>query len=231
MEKLEFYFSQSSLRAFQNCPLAFKYRYIDGIKRKRKSDAIEFGNNFHIMAERYFLEIKTGKNIIKDKKLINLFSSLEEKFTINKLYDYYPEYEIRINKENFKLMAKYDLIIDKKNGEIEIWDWKTGNRNLKKEYYENDIQTILYMYVLINTAQLISKEKVDNYKIKIKYWNPRYKEEVLEFVCDEYFYKKAEKRLMGLLGEIKKNDFLRYKKQGNEKCMNCDFKSICKEEE
>lgn len=230
MEKLDFYFSQSALNAFIKCPMIFKYRYIDGIYLKNKSTLMEFGNNFHIMAERYFLGLKSGKKIVKDKRLLNFFSSLEEKFTINNLYSYFPEYEMKININNLKLLAKYDLIIDKKDGILEIWDWKTGEKKLLEKNHENDMQTLIYPYILKRTSEIINSKKIESNNIKIKYWNPGFANEIIEFNYSDEKDKIIDGKLRKLIEKIKKFKFLEYNKIENENCKSCSFKVMCKRE-
>jgi len=60
-----FLFTQQSISTFEKCPLKFKKRYLEGLKWKNviseeAKRRLEMGENFHLMARRYFLGIDTG---------------------------------------------------------------------------------------------------------------------------------------------------------------------------
>ena len=58
-DKKYFYFTQNSLNTFKTCPFKFKKKYIDNIKWQDEENVntaehVEFGNDFHKIAQRYF---------------------------------------------------------------------------------------------------------------------------------------------------------------------------------
>ena len=60
-----FLFTQHSLATFEKCPLKFKKRYLEGLKWESSlsediKKRLEMGNNFHLLAYRYFLGIDPG---------------------------------------------------------------------------------------------------------------------------------------------------------------------------
>ena len=61
-DKKYFYFTQNSLNTFKTCPFRFKKKYIDNVKWQQDesdlvTEKIEFGLDFHKIAERYFKNI------------------------------------------------------------------------------------------------------------------------------------------------------------------------------
>ncbi len=56
--------SHTQLALFQKCPLAWKYRYIDGIKQPPPSAALHVGRRAHeVLADNNVHKIKTGKDL------------------------------------------------------------------------------------------------------------------------------------------------------------------------
>ena len=58
-DKKYFYFTQNSLSTFVNCPYRFKKKYIDNVKWQqdesdKAQEKVDFGLDFHKLAERYF---------------------------------------------------------------------------------------------------------------------------------------------------------------------------------
>ena len=106
-------------------------------------DHIQFGTDFHKIAERYFMVIPVLEDSFKDNiELYDAFCNLREYFPINKEFKYYPEYTIRYSDGIVRIEANIDLIIEK-GDKIEIWDWKTNAKNTGKKY-EDSLQTEIY---------------------------------------------------------------------------------------
>lgn len=233
-----FYYSQNSLNTFSKCPLKFKLKYIDNIAWKNDSEeddeyyeGIRIGLDFHLICERYFSEIPIGNEKCSEE-LIGWTNSLYDLMKIEKQNTYLPEYEIKIIKNHIRLQAKYDLIVIKPDGCIEIWDWKTENRRLVHKDMEKRFQTIVYMYVLKERFEGILEKKIDIDKIKMIYWQPQYPENIIAINYSEDKHRENENIISEVIQNIDKYDFLKdfnknlYVKQ----CKFCEFNYFCNNE-
>ena len=153
-DKKYFYFTQNSLSTFVNCPYRFKKKYIDNVKwQQDESDEaqekVDFGLDFHKLAERYFKGIPVyEESFVDNKELYNAYINLKEEFKIDENNQYYPEYTMRFSDGFMRLEANIDLIIIKKDGTVEIFDWKTNANLSNAKKYVTSLQTAVYMFAL-----------------------------------------------------------------------------------
>ncbi len=233
----QFYFSQSALSVFDKCTLKFRYRYLDGLfwpqdwgGNQKQQQIIEKGKTFHKMAYRYYDRGYISQGDFIDHQLKKWFNNLKEFRPYEKDKDFKPEYELRINKNQIKLLAKYDLLYtDKKNNQIIIYDWKTNQRKLMKNKLLNNYQTLVYLFVLYQAGKFYLP--VDDLKIsqiKIVYWNPRYPQKVVKIKYTNSMYKKAEEKITSLIKKIKDYDYQDFHKTSDRQlCQYCEYRPIC----
>jgi hypothetical protein len=230
-----FYYSQNSLNTFSKCPLKFKMQYIEDISWKNDSPidveyykSMKVGLAFHLICERYFSGTPLG---IEDcsEELIRWTKALESKMPLKEENLYFPEFEIKMMKNHIKLQAKYDLIIVKPQGQIEIWDWKTENRKLNRKDMEKRFQTIVYTYVLKEKCKELLDIDVSPENIKMIFWQPQYEKENIEINYSQMQHDKNEKFIEEIINNINSYDFQKdfnkelYVKQ----CRFCEFNYFC----
>ncbi|MGM0419463.1 MAG: PD-(D/E)XK nuclease family protein [Bacillota bacterium] len=232
-----FYFSQTALKTYLNCPMAFRRRYIDRLiwppdynQNHEKQELIEIGRRFHVLASRYFLGI--GKQEYQqirpeNKKRLN---SLKEYLPIKQGIRYLPEHELRNQENGIRLMAKYDLLyIKPQSGEVIIYDWKTGREMPDYNKFSEDLQTELYLFLFSQAGDKYYPErfKIDN--LKMIYWNPDYPTEEVKVTYSSGDFRQAEQYLTGLVKEILSLDYEEYADRKNEEsCIYCEYRPICK---
>lgn len=152
----ELYFSQSSISIYERCPLKFRRRYLDGLfwpqnwlGNDEQKELIEKGKLFHTFAERYYKKGMFSSEQFIPEELETWLQHLRKFRPYNERYVFYPEYELRISRDDIKLMVKYDLLyIDKSQNKVVIYDWKTNKKALSSKNYKKNYQTIVYLYVL-----------------------------------------------------------------------------------
>jgi len=225
MEK-SFYYSQNSLGVFQRCPKMFEYIYIDGISGKgvdpELKKSIERGTDFHILAERYFNGMK-DYFYIRDEQLLEWMDVLEKRYA--EKVDCKSEFEIRQDKDEIRLMAKYDLLIVE-DDKIKIVDFKTNKNPYNVGVMEESIQTKVYMFLLGENLKniFLGKEIKD---ISMEYFQLNYPENKIYIEYNEKKHEKNKKILKELIGELKKNK-IKFFIKNNETCEKCGFESFCK---
>ncbi|MGM0436966.1 MAG: PD-(D/E)XK nuclease family protein [Bacillota bacterium] len=233
----ELYFSQLSLTVYDNCPLKFRRRYLDGLywpadwsENFSQKEIVEKGKEFHLLAQRYY---DRGEIIEKDyisEELLKWFNKLKKFRPYNNTDKFSPEHELRINTEKIKLVAKYDLLyIDKNNNELIIYDWKTNKKRFIQNKLKDNLQTKVYLYVLAEAGSFYYlKDNFDLNKMSIIYWNPRYPKQTIKISYNKEKFRKDKKFLKNKIKEIKNLDYNDFEKTDNKKaCKFCEYRPIC----
>jgi len=229
-EKKYFYFTQNSMKTFNDCPFKFKKKYIDNIKwevGKDISSNADFGNDFHKIAERYFLGVPIIEEDL-DEELYEAYINLKNAFPKSSENTYLPEYTIRFADNDIRLESNIDLVIVKPNNHIEVWDWKTNSDLEKAKNYNTSMQTQVYLYSIKKIAKDILGIDVDYENISMTYFNPENNLELSKIVyskeLDELYYKNISEL-------IEKIYNYNYQKFDRSKCIKnckfCEFENFC----
>ena len=241
-----FLFTQHSLTTFEKCPLKFKKRYLENLKwvnylgeeiRKR----LEMGNNFHLMAYRYFQGIDPGitEDVEGYEELDSWITSLMRNFKKDERKRYLPEYKLRMSKGILRLEANYDLIIiDGDN--VEIWDWKTRvkdrentkrDENFQRIRLERSLQTVVYLYVLKEGIKLLTQKEIPWENISMYYWQPEPKKMLAEINYSDKMHLDFERQLKDKIQRILEYDYSNFDKTLYKKsCTYCEFNWFCNNE-
>lgn len=229
-DKKYFYFTQNSMKTFNDCPFKFKKKYIDNIKwevGKEISSKADFGNNFHKIAERYFLGIPIIEEDL-DEELYSAYINLKEAFPKESKNTYLPEYTIRFVDDDIRLESNIDLVIIRPDNHIEIWDWKTNSNLEKAKNYNSSMQTQVYLYSIKKIAKDILGIDVDYENISMTYFNPEQKIELAKVVyskeLDELYYENISQLIEKIYNYNYQNfDRNKYIKS----CKFCEFNLFC----
>lgn len=239
-----FSFSQSSLRDYDDCPQRFQLKYIQQLKwpavetapiKENEKRQIE-GQNFHRIIHQTFLEIpidKIEKQVSKtedgnlhrwwsnfEQAKTGILAGLDEKFL-------YPEHILSLPIGKHRLLAKYDLIKIGGNNTI-IYDWKTYNKRPKDEYILNNLQTKVYLSLLIQAGkQLNHNQELKPDQIKMMYWYAEYPDEpcIINYSASQF------NQDWQLINELIKKISAKqsFPLTENEKlCGFCQYRSYCK---
>ncbi len=219
MDKL---FTQSSIKDYLNCNYKYKLKHIEGIYwfQDEFQNNFDLGTDFHTIAERYFL--KLNNNYIENSLISQWLSELSRKFPLSEEKKYLPEFDIRYNELELKLMARYDLIILTKD-KIEIIDWKTNKKIIKNK--DKDIQTKVYMFLLANSLELFPKYNYSLSDISMTYWQPNFPENKVTIKYTFEKHLEFKEYFSKLFEDIKKSSFDRNLNH----CHICEFNTFCKE--
>lgn len=233
-----FYYSQNSLNTFSKCPLKFKMQYMEDVSWKNDSPmdveyykSMKLGLDFHLICERYFSGLPLGIEE-SNEELVKWINALKIKMPLREENKYLPEYEIKMIKNHIKVQAKYDLIIIKPEGKVEIWDWKTENRKLKKKEMEKRFQTIVYTYVLKEKSKELLGIDISPENMKMIFWQPQYEGEGIEINYSQVQHNKNEKFIESIINNINNYDFQKdfNKELYSSQCRFCEFNYFCNNE-
>ncbi|MCX7842388.1 MAG: PD-(D/E)XK nuclease family protein [Clostridia bacterium] len=238
-----FLFTQHSLSTFDSCPLKFRKRYMEGLKWDSFPDdnirkGIELGNDFHLMAHRYFSGVPTGAEFLdknNSPELKGWIESLMLDFPKKPFAQYLSEYKLRMVTPTLKLEANFDLIKIEDNS-IEIWDWKThgGKQSRSKndtgKRLKEGLQTMVYLFVLKEQIKLVAGRE-DGWSISMHYWQPENPHVLAEIHYNGAMHEKYRSILERKVDNILAYDFETFEKALYSKhCRYCEFNWYCNNE-
>lgn len=171
-----FYFTQSNLQDFVDCPRRFYLRHL--IRQPWPSplaqpqstveEAIRRGEIFHRLVERHQrgIVMDTLKRSVEDKApLPEWLDRYQQKLTaIGSVERRWVEVDLSAALGEHPLRAKFDLIIHQANI-LHAIDWKTG-RLPSKNLLKNRMQTVLYLYVLYHRAKSLLAARPEVIKLE-----------------------------------------------------------------
>lgn len=237
-KKLEnFLFSQNSINTYRSCPLKFKFKYVDKLNWKQDDEGsrdyyenLKLGSDFHLICERYFSNIPTGIEFLNNEEFNIWLEKIKRLIPIKDDKLYLPEYEVRYSLNNFKIQAKFDLVVVGKDS-ISIWDWKTENRKIEYKDVENRIQTLVYLFLASETIGKIYNLDIDYENIKLSYYQPEYYNEPITITYSNEKHNINKKQLENYIGNILNTNYDEEKNIKNIKhCKFCEFNKLCNNE-
>ena len=237
-KKLEnFLFSQNSINTYRSCPLKFKFKYVDKLNWKQDDEGsrdyyenLKLGSDFHLICERYFSNIPTGIELLNNEEFNIWLEKIKRLIPIKDDKLYLPEYEVRYSLNNFKIQAKFDLVVVDKDS-ISIWDWKTENRKIEYKDVENRIQTLVYLFLASETIGKIYNLDIDYENIKLSYYQPEYYNEPITITYSNEKHNINKKQLENYIENILNTNYNEEKNIKNIKhCKFCEFNKLCNNE-
>lgn len=237
-KKLEnFLFSQNSINTYRSCPLKFKFKYVDKLNWKQDDEGsrdyyenLKLGSDFHLICERYFSNIPTGIEFLNNEEFNIWLEKIKRLISIKDDKLYLPEYEVRYSLNNFKIQAKFDLVVVGKDS-ISIWDWKTENRKIEYKDVENRVQTLVYLFLASETIGKIYNLDIDYENIKLSYYQPEYYNEPITITYSNEKHNINKKQLENYIGNILNTNYDEEKNIKNIKhCKFCEFNKLCNNE-
>lgn len=231
-----FYFSQNALSTFITCNLKFRRRYIDGLYWPKLWDgqedlreAIELGNQFHLLAQRYYegLEDDIPPDHPQAEKLSRWMTELKSFIPLIPGNTYLPEHELRMTKKDIRLVAKFDLVVFTPDKKAVIYDWKTYRKTRKRSFLESQVQTRVYPYVLAEAGG-IYVPGIKPEDVAMIYWHPEHMKDGIRFSYSSSRHFQNEKFLFDMIRDIQSrayDDFLATPDENY--CRTCEYRPLC----
>lgn len=234
----ERHMSAMSLRIYQLCPLRFKFRYLDGLylnqpyaAKAEDRKAIERGEHFHLMARRYYagLDPATVADPVEQRELDHWLGLLQGFLPRTFDRSFYPELELRLNRPDMRLMAKFDLVVVDPDGRAVIFDWKTERRMPKRQYLLKSMQTLVYRYMLCAAGGAYSPiGQFKREQISMIYWNPIYPHKWERLDYSKAQYRLDEEYLQQQIARIRATAPDRFTATPEEAvCARCEYQMLC----
>lgn len=235
-----FLFSQGNLQDYIDCKKRFKLRYLwqlswPAITSEPVSEyekLLRKGQSFHHIIHQHLVGIPI-------KKLEAMVNHLDlSEWWENYLVFYHENIDAKANSlpeitylyevDQFRIMARYDLLLVKGN-EIRIIDWKTSHLLPKRHDLEKRMQSRIYPFLLTNVGNhLIPGGEIKPERIEMVYWYPQFPEQPVILPYSQLQYEDDENFLNRLIKEIAslgEGDYT--ETEDVNQCRYCVFRSFC----
>lgn len=229
----DFFYTASSISAFESCPLKFKYKYIEGFEWDDENDESDgrkmgAGREFHLAARRCFLGADCPAEF-SDANVSKWISNLKESFQVPKDATILPECKLRLVRGNFRLEANIDLLVIRE-GRIDIWDWKTGAGKSAgaAARLKDSLQSMVYLVVAGKQLYEITGRNITDTEVVMSYWQPEPPGTIAEIRLEERLLEKYFISLTEKINRIRKYDWNSFDRNVFlERCSSCRYLPIC----
>jgi hypothetical protein len=243
-----FQFSQSSLQDFSDCRRRFQLRYIQALAWPAVETEpvleheryLQKGLDFHRLVHQHLLGVPSEvlSSMLHDEELrrwwenylkfIGDFTGISELGNLEKTTRY-PEISLTAPIGDYRLVAKYDLILLTPDGRAIIYDWKTSRKLPQRRWLEERLQTRLYPYLLHRAAGHLEKAVPhDPEGVEMVYWFTGFPDQPQRFTYDLAKFRKDEQYLTDLVETIRDLDQDQFSLTGDERrCAYCVYRSLC----
>jgi CRISPR/Cas system-associated exonuclease Cas4 (RecB family) len=142
---------------------------------------------------------------------------------------YVEEITLSVPLNEFRLIAKYDLLVVQPNGKLLIFDWKTSTNRPKRKWMAGRMQTLAYRYVLAHAAGSITHlGPADPGQIEMIYWFANYPDQPELFSYDGEALAAHTKYLSQLISNInRKTETIFPLTPDVSRCLFCTYRSLC----
>lgn len=156
--------TRAALRDFAECPRRFRLRYVDRLPwpvsppDEPTAVALQRGQQFHRLLERYFLGLPVEERDIGDDVVRGWWSNFVRQGPVLPQGHRRAEHELTIPAGDFFLNGRFDLLIlSQADGApaAQIFDWKTS-RPRSLEQLRRDWQTRLYLAMLAESGTALT---------------------------------------------------------------------------
>ncbi len=172
--------SQARLLAFLTCRRRFQLRYLDQLSWPvaplvpQQRSAVEQGQKFHQLLERFFLGLPISDLDIADRQLQLWWRRFEENLLPLPPGRALPELRLTVPVGRHFLTGRFDLVIirnEKEQPAVHIYDWKTSRPRPAEELRE-EWQSKLYLAMLAESkgALIEGNGTLIPEQIKLTYW-------------------------------------------------------------
>jgi len=236
-----FYFSQSKLQDYVDCPYRFYLRYY--LQQKWPAlvvdDALDFerrgqiGARFHRLIQQYLLGVPEARitDLVEADPAPEVSRWWEDflQFISPAIEgEKFVETTLSTSLNGSLLLAKYDLIVINEDSLV-IYDWKTSNKKTRKDWLLERIQTRLYRYILAEAgSDLRGGGSLMPDKVTMHYWFAPRPENPVTLPYSQDAYQSDREFIAKLINEIadrKETLFLRT--EDINKCRFCVYRSHC----
>lgn len=238
----DFVFTQSNLQDYIDCRYRFYLKYILHTKWPALvvDDALDYeqrarsGARFHRLVQQYLLGVPEERLAeIADADVDPLLATLWDNFLadVPPLLEGEKFVETTFNTalKGKRLLAKYDLALVTPSGKLEIFDWKTSQKKVRKDWLLERIQTRLYRLVLtLAGGSLMEGVEISPEQVEMNYWFAPHPETPVRLSYDQEQFETDQAYFSDLIDEIMQRPAEAFNKTSDiHKCRFCVYRSHC----
>jgi CRISPR/Cas system-associated exonuclease Cas4 (RecB family) len=242
-----FLFSQSNLQDYVDCQRRFQLRYILHLSwpAVEAEPVIDYermmnrGSQFHKAVHQHLIGVpgtQIEPSMINDEVMDqwwrNYQNSIKDGILAIIYQDgnkHFEEMTLSTPLGDYRLLAKFDLLISKSDGRWIILDWKTSQNHPKRKWLADRLQTHVYPYVLASAAAAtLSGYQVDPDQIEMIYWFTNQPEQPERFSYNLSAYEADAKYLDNMISTIsRKSEDIFPLTPDVKRCLFCTYRSLC----
>jgi hypothetical protein len=233
--------NQTSLQDFIDCPRRFELNYLTEANwpaahsspLTKYENLAEIGSTFHHLCQQYFAGIDSDliSATIRSQDILILWQSFLPYASSLKSLPLFYEQILRVSFEDYFLVAKFDLVVQKTPDTYLIIDWKTATKKPSRMVLANRIQTILYPFIFKQAGdELFEVDSISPEQITMQYWYPLASDPEEVFPYSESKHQDVYRELSQLLSDIKNMASLNENfplTDEIDRCAYCRFRSFC----
>ena len=246
-----FEFSQSSLQDFMDCRRRFQLRYIQRVAwpavpaepARENERHIVRGERFHRLAQQYLIGVpkdrlerfvRADRDDCLPRWWDNFTGCLPQEIAQARMtgglhVETTLSAPLDLPQSRCRLVAKFDLVLVRPNGQVVIYDWKTSTHRPSRSWLMQRMQTRVYPYLLARAGACLNDGcSFDPHQISMIYWfaEPGQPPEVLNY--SSAMYRDDEQSLREMVTEIialSQDGFTMGNDERN--CRYCVYRSLC----
>jgi hypothetical protein len=200
---------------------------------------IDQGARFHKIVRQYLIgvpEAQISQTISSDEDIglwwSNFLRSINRgnlEIIIGPGHQHLAEITLSVPVGNYRLIAKYDLLVIQPADKLIIIDWKTSQNHPKRKWLTDRIQTHVYPFVLTGAgSSLFGNNSFDPSQIEMIYWFANQPEQPERFPYDKSNYQEDNRYLSNLLSTIsQKSEPIFQLTIDAKRCLFCMYRSLC----
>jgi CRISPR/Cas system-associated exonuclease Cas4 (RecB family) len=242
-----FLFSQSSLQDYVDCQRRFQLRYllhqawpaVEAEPYLENERLMDQGDRFHKIVRQHLVGVPEAQilaslsgdelieqwwdNYLRARKAGNL------KFIADPGNIHLEETSLSIPVGNFRLVARYDLLVIYPPGRLVIIDWKTSRTPPRHAWLADRLQTHVYPFVLAGAAKpLLNGAMPDPSQIAMIYWFTNHPAQPEHFEYSPSRQREDERYLTDLVSTIaRKAEPVFPLTPDVRRCLYCTYRSLC----
>lgn len=242
-----FQFNQGNLQDYVDCRRRFQLRYLlkvawpalESEPVQESEQWMRQGARFHRILQQVFtgLPVESISAQAMDADLMNWWINFQTH--VPGLLDFdlsdlpqtglIPEISLAAQLGGFRLIGKFDLLVNHLPEKITIIDWKTSRKATRRERQAARIQTQLYPYLLVQSGNRWNQGKaLQPEQVEMLYWYAVEPDRWQRFNFDARQFEKNQVMLSTLVHEIAQlpdDEF--FMTTHEDRCRYCVYRSLC----
>lgn len=231
-----FQFSQSSLQDYVDCPRRFQLRYLlscewpapvaEPIGDFEQADLL--GRRFHKLIERHWLDIPVEREQLEPRLLVWWDAFVHQPPALPE-GERLPEIETSAAVNGQRVVAKFDLLAYRPDGEAVIVDWKTSQRRPTRAWLDRRVQTLIYPFLLVESSPRLLGYQLSPENVRLTYWFADAPSQIEIFRYSEDRYNADRQNLTDLLNRVLTMDEASTWPLTSDvrMCRHCQYRSLC----